>query len=63
MESRLIEMNRKPPLGLMPENIWIQMRIEEIKQAIERYINANIEVPIHWISEYNKLLAFKNLSK
>lgn len=45
----------KPPLGLMPKNIWIEKRIEDIAQAIRRYIESNFHVPQEWIDEKEKL--------
>ena len=45
----------KPPLGLMPEFIWIEKRIYEIDAAIKRYSAAKKAIPINWIAEYGKL--------
>ena len=51
-------MNRpvKPPLGIIPKNIWKQQRMEDIREAVDRYLDANLRVPIEWIEEYNELL-------
>lgn len=45
----------RPPLGLMPKNIWIEKRIEDIAQAIRRYIESSFHVPQEWIDEKEKL--------
>lgn len=45
----------KPPLGLVPSYIWKLKRIEEIKSAMHRYLEANAEIPIAWIDEHDKL--------
>jgi len=48
----------KPPLGLIPWGIWEmvmnQKRIEEIKDAIKRYLDSNKEIPAAWITELNE---------
>jgi hypothetical protein len=41
----------KPPLGLMPEYIWIEKRIDEIEAAIKRYASADKFIPIEWVAE------------
>lgn len=47
------------PIGITPHNIWkrdvIYKRAMEIYEAIERYKNAEIEIPQEWITEYNQL--------
>lgn len=47
-----------PPLGLVPRHIREQKRITEIKEAIERYIEAGYAIPVEWITEYNELSYF-----
>lgn len=44
----------KPPLGIMPKSIWIELRVEALQQAIYRYTNAGLPVPPEWIEEYNQ---------
>lgn len=46
----------KPPLGLVPKWVRQKERYEEVCQAIARYYNANREIPIEWIEEYNELV-------
>lgn len=46
----------KPPLGLRPRFIWIAERVEEIRDAIERYEAAKVSVPRAWRSELMALV-------
>ena len=46
----------KPVLGIMPKQIWDARRIEDIAQAITRYLQAHMRIPEEWIKEYNELL-------
>lgn len=45
----------KPPLGIMPEWLWIEQRIKDIDDAIKRYIDAGKFVSIKWITERYEL--------
>ena len=52
---------QRPPLGLMPHSVFLSRRLEEIFEAIERYYQANMQIPIEWITEYNLLIEmYKN---
>lgn len=46
----------RPPLGVMPKYIWDEKRMNHLKEAIDRYILANQNVPAEWISEYHDLM-------
>ena len=48
----------KPPLGVTPSFTVYEPRLGEIDQAIERYIDANKEIPIEWVEERNNLLRY-----
>ena len=52
---------KKPPLGLMPKFISIDMyrsnRIGDILDAMERYSNDNIAIPVEWVIELRELLS------
>ncbi|MDD4775886.1 MAG: hypothetical protein PHG75_05205 [Syntrophomonas sp.] len=50
-------MNELPPLGLAPKWVWQGKRITEIIEAMNRYITADLEIPIRWVEEYNELVA------
>lgn len=52
-EPLLENINKKPPIGIMSKKLWQEKRIEELKEAILRYIDSNTKVPIEWIEEYN----------
>jgi hypothetical protein len=49
----------RPPLGIEPHDIWIQRRIEDLLKAMNRYVQSNMQIPVEWVEEYNKLI--KNL--
>lgn len=55
----------KPPLGLMPKRLFLEQRFEDIKEAIERYVKANMEIPTEWLDEYEEILNYlkKNENK
>lgn len=40
-----------PPLGLRPKSIWLEARVDEIYEAIERYREAGKDIPMGWIDE------------
>ena len=46
----------KPPLGIIPKKIWKEQRLGDLRDAIDRYLEANQRVPVEWIEEYNELL-------
>ena len=46
----------KPPLGIEPHKIWIEQRITNLIDAMNRYIQDSRKVPIEWMEEYNKLI-------
>lgn len=45
---------KKPPLGLMPKDIFESNRVIDIGNAIYRYIEASKKIPLEWVEEYNK---------
>jgi len=47
-----MDVKQKPPLGLMPNDIWKLKRLQDIKSAMGRYAGADMEIPKQWISEY-----------
>lgn len=46
----------KPPLGLKPKFVNRLERLNEIRGAIVRYYDAEMQIPIEWIEEYNELI-------
>lgn len=51
--------NIKPPIGLMPKFLWDSERLADIISAINRYLQAEKEIPLEWINEYNDLIKNK----
>lgn len=45
----------KPPLGVMPRDIWNRKRQKELADAMQRYLEAGKSIPREWIDEYNEL--------
>jgi len=44
-----------PPLGIKPKCIWIEERQGALLEAINRYIQADMKIPVEWVEEYNSL--------
>lgn len=51
-----IIMNTKPPIGIMPKYIWESQRLDELRQAIFRFLDDGRSISIEWINEYNELI-------
>ena len=49
----------KPPLGVMPKFIWDRKRIASLKEGIKRYLDADKDIPVDWVTEYNDLVKGK----
>lgn len=47
---------KKTPLGILPKRIHDSMRLENLKCAIERYLDAEHKIDMAWIKEYNELV-------
>lgn len=50
-----LEQPTKPPLGVMPRDIWNRKRQKELADAMQRYLEAGKSIPREWIDEYNEL--------
>ena len=46
----------KPPLGVMPESIWVSLRIKELILALARYHEHKMDIPVEWLIELRKHL-------
>lgn len=46
---------RKPPLGVMPELIWKEIKLQELLRAITEYTNSGLLVRHEWIDEFERL--------
>lgn len=45
----------KPPLGLMPRNIFLAQRAKDIREAIQRRNEAGLVAPTEWLEELDEL--------
>jgi hypothetical protein len=46
----------KPPIGLKPRYIIDTERFNDVRGAIVRFYDAETEIPVKWIEEYNELI-------
>ena len=46
----------KPPIGLRPKWVSDKERLNEVRDAIVRYYDAELNIPVEWIKEYNELI-------
>lgn len=53
----------KPPLGLTPEWVIKQERLDNVTDAMWRYIEARKVVPLGWYEEMNSLIGWLNENK
>ena len=49
----------KPPLGLMPRYLMEEQRTIAILEAMLRYVNAGLLIPVEWTDELNDLASEK----
>jgi NAD-dependent SIR2 family protein deacetylase len=42
------------PIGVIPEFIWVEQRVQDLNDAILRYLNVNKTIPCEWYEERNK---------
>jgi hypothetical protein len=45
----------RPPLGIMPEFMWKEIRLKQIDNAVDRYAAAGKTIPPEWDKEHEKL--------
>lgn len=45
----------KPPLGVMPRDMWDRKRKKDLADAMARYLEAGMKIPAEWIEEYNEI--------
>ena len=45
----------KPPLGVMPRELWDRKRQKDLADAMARYLEAGMKIPAEWIEEYNEI--------
>lgn len=44
------------PIGVTPEWIWRELRVQDLRDAINRYWDAGLQPDDRWITELNKHL-------
>lgn len=49
-------LSKKPPLGVMGQKVHDEIREGELGAAIIRYVEAEKEVPMEWVDEYNEII-------
>lgn len=47
-----------PPLGIIPRYIFLERRLTNIDDAIERYTKAGLPYPPEWVTERNEIIAW-----
>lgn len=56
VDENILAAKPKPPLGVMPRDIWDRQRQEELAEAMARYLEAGMKIPTEWIEEYNEII-------
>jgi hypothetical protein len=49
-------MEQKHPVGVIPRYIWIEHRVQDLKNAIYRYREAGLPIPNEWYMELEEYL-------
>lgn len=57
--AKRIPKSQRPPLGLMPRKIHQDNRFRDVADAINRYCNTGLKIPVKWVKEYNDLIKIK----
>lgn len=55
VDENILAAKPKPPLGVMPRDIWDRKRQEELAEAMARYLEAGMKIPTEWLEEYNEI--------
>lgn len=42
---------KRPPLGIMPRFIWLEHRLQDLHEAMKRYVEADKRIPSEWMAE------------
>ena len=54
---------KKPPLGVKPRKLFIEERLNNLSEAISKYLKEYRDCPQNWIDEYNDLVKEYNAIK
>lgn len=46
---------KEPPIGIMPRAIWEDKRKRDIVNAMKRYADEGVPIPLEWIDELNDI--------
>ena len=49
-------LSKKPPLGICPEEIWVNQRVYELMRALTEYKQAGLRPNVEWFSELKQHL-------
>jgi hypothetical protein len=55
MKNHEIKNHAKPPIGIIPERLWMEKRLAEIADAVNRYNEAGMQEPVEWANEASRL--------
>jgi hypothetical protein len=50
-DNRVVERSEAPPIGILPEKLWISNRFSELADACNRYVEAGQPIPDNWKHE------------
>jgi hypothetical protein len=50
-DNRVVERSEAPPIGILPEKLWISERFSELADACNRYVEAGRPIPDNWKHE------------
>jgi hypothetical protein len=48
-------MAERPPLGIMPRDIWERKRMNDLLEAMLRYVEHGLPFPDKWLEEFSEL--------
>lgn len=50
------EQPKKPPLGVEPRWLYEEQRLQDLGDAIYRYLSDKMPIQTEWIEEYNEII-------
>lgn len=56
-EKELMLRGKRIPIGLVPKYVRRNERFVEVCEAIVRYYDAELKIPLEWVEEYNELIS------
>ena len=55
VDENIFVSKSKPPLGVIPREMWERQRQKDLADAMVRYLEAGMKTPLEWIEEYNEI--------